>query len=209
LQLLPLVLGLLVASVGSGQVITRTGHYKVFPVVGTALATVAMVLLSTMGTQTTEVTVIAYMVVLGAGIGLSMQTLVLATQNVVPTRDLGAATSSISFFRSMGGSIGVAIFGALFNSALANRLADIDVPIGDASDLTPVVLRGLPPPERADVVSAFADSLTGVFLYAAPLVAVAFVLSWLLRETPLRTNRYNDVDSATAATEPTTLSAIP
>jgi EmrB/QacA subfamily drug resistance transporter len=209
LQLLPLVLGLLVASVGSGQVITRTGHYKVFPVVGTALATVAMVLLSTMGTQTTEVTVIAYMVVLGAGIGLSMQTLVLATQNVVPTRDLGAATSSISFFRSMGGSIGVAIFGALFNSALANRLADIDVPIGDASDLTPDVLRGLPPPERADVVSAFADSLTGVFLYAAPLVAVAFVLSWLLRETPLRTNRYNDVDSATAATEPTTLSAIP
>jgi hypothetical protein len=153
--------------------------------------------------------VIAYMVVLGAGIGLSMQTLVLATQNVVPTRDLGAATSSISFFRSMGGSIGVAIFGALFNSALANRLADIDVPIGDASDLTPDVLRGLPPPERADVVSAFADSLTGVFLYAAPLVAVAFVLSWLLRETPLRTNRYNDVDSATAATEPTTLSAIP
>ena len=208
LQLLPLVLGLLVASVGSGQVITRTGHYKVFPVAGTALATVAMVLLSTMGTQTTEVTVIAYMVVLGAGIGLSMQTLVLATQNVVPTRDLGAATSSISFFRSMGGSIGVAIFGALFNIALANSLADIDVSIGDASNLTPDVLRDLPPPERADVVSAFADSLTGVFLYAAPLVAAAFALSWLLRETPLRTTRYNDVDMAAAASEPSTLSAI-
>jgi MFS family permease len=198
LQLLPLLLGLLVASVGSGQVITRTGHYKVFPIVGTGLATVAMILLSTMGAETAETTVITYMVILGAGIGFSMQTLVLATQNVVPTRDLGAATSSVSFFRSMGGSIGVALFGALFNSALSARLAGIDVSVTESSNFTPDVLRDLPPGQRTEVVTAFAESLTGVFLYAAPLVAVAFALSWLLHETPLRTTRhFADVAAAT------------
>jgi EmrB/QacA subfamily drug resistance transporter len=186
LLLLPLILGLLTASVGSGQITTRTGRYKLFPVAGTAIATLSMVLLSTMGTDTSQGTVTVYMVLLGVGIGLSMQTLVLATQNVVPAQDLGAATSSVSFFRSMGGSIGVAVFGALFNSGLSSRLADIDVSIGEASTFTPESLGELAAGERAEVVAVFADSLTRVFLYAAPLVAFAFARSWLLREMPLR-----------------------
>jgi EmrB/QacA subfamily drug resistance transporter len=212
LLLLPLMLGLLTASAASGQVISRTGHYKVFPVVGTAVATVAMVLLSTMDVDTAEFTVIGYMVLLGIGIGLSMQTLVLATQNVVPGRDLGAATSSVTFFRSMGGSIGVALFGALFISALGDRLVGVEMSIGEASNFTPELLRGLPPAERSAVVTAFAESLTGVFLYAAPLVALGFALSWLLRETPLRTTtRHGDeaAPMATASPTPTTLSPTP
>ena len=138
LLLLPLMLGLLAASVGSGQVITRTGRYKVFPVVGMRARRGGDVPALDDGTRaTSQVTVIAYMVMLGAGIGLTMQTLVLATQNVVPTADLGAATSSVSFFRSMGGSIGVALFGALFNTGLAAHLADIDVSVGDAAQRSP------------------------------------------------------------------------
>jgi MFS family permease len=187
--LLPLMLGLLLASIGSGQVTTRTGRYKLFPVTGTALATTAMVLLSTMGTGTSQGTVTLYMVLLGAGIGLTMQTMVLATQNVVPVHDLGAATSSVSFFRSMGGSIGVAMFGALFNSGLRSRLEDVDgVAFGESSTFTTAALDGLTGGERTEVVSAFADSLTRVFLLTAPLLGLACFLTVLLRETPLRSS---------------------
>jgi EmrB/QacA subfamily drug resistance transporter len=206
LLLIPLMLGLLTASITAGQVISRTGHYKLFPVIGSALATLGMLLLSTMGAGTARATVIGYMVLLGAGIGASMQTLVLATQNVVPRRDLGAATSSVSFFRSMGGSIGVAMFGALFNSALRHRLDGAEVDVGETSTFTTDALRGLPDDERAIVVDAFAESLTSVFRYAVPFVAVAVVLSLLLRETPLRTTRdvrtpaLGDLETASVST---------
>jgi EmrB/QacA subfamily drug resistance transporter len=206
LLLIPLMLGLLTASISSGQVISRTGHYKLFPVIGSALATLAMLLLSMMGTDTSQATVIGYMVLLGAGLGFCLQTLVLATQNVVPRRDLGAATSSVSFFRSMGGSIGVAMFGALFNSALRHRLGETQVEIDDTSTFTTDALRDLPDAERAIVVDAFAESLTSVFRYAVPFVAVAVVLSLLLRETPLSTSRYTritapgELDSASVST---------
>ncbi|MPY95485.1 MAG: DHA2 family efflux MFS transporter permease subunit [Acidimicrobiia bacterium] len=186
LLLLPLMLGLLTASVASGQVISRTGRYKVFPVAGTALATLAMLLLSTMGTSTSQGSVTVYMVLLGAGIGLTMQTLVLATQNTVPAKDLGAATSSVSFFRSMGGSVGVALFGALFNSGLASRLDGLSIPVGEGSTFTPDALDALPADMAGQAVSAFADALTTVFRYAVPLVALAAVLTCLLREAPLR-----------------------
>lgn len=187
LLLLPLMLGLLLASVGSGQVITRTGRYKVFPIIGTALATVAMFLLSTMGAGTGQSTVTAYMVMLGVGIGFSMQTLVLATQNTVPTKDLGTATSSVTFFRSMGGSIGVAVFGALFNSSLSDHLGGATVSVGEGgSSFTPESLRALPPEALDRVVTAFAESLTSVFFVATPLIAVAFGITWFLKETPLR-----------------------
>jgi EmrB/QacA subfamily drug resistance transporter len=190
LLLLPLMLGLLVTSVGAGQVITRTGRYKFFPVAGTAIATVAMYLLSTMGTDTSQGTVTGYMVLLGAGIGFSMQTLILATQNSVPLKDLGAATSSVSFFRSMGGSIGVAVFGALFNNFLSSRISGLTVSVGEASEFSPESVRNLPPDALAQVAGAFAESLTQVFLIATPLLAVAFGITWLMREVPLRSSAH-------------------
>jgi len=186
LLLLPLMLGLLAASVGSGQVITRTGRYKLFPVVGTALAALAMFLMSTMGPSTSQATVTVYMVLLGVGIGFTMQTLILATQNTVPVKDLGTATSSVSFFRSMGGSIGVAVFGALFNNALAGRLDGLTVEVGEASTFTTESLRTLPAAAMREVVDAFSGSLTSVFAWATPLIVLGFVLTTLLRETPLR-----------------------
>jgi MFS family permease len=190
LLIMPLMLGLLAASVGSGQVITRTGRYKAFPVLGTGIAAIAMFLLSTMGTTTSQGTVTLYMVLLGVGIGFTMQTLILATQNTVPLEDLGAATSSVSFFRSMGGSIGVAVFGALFNSSLNQRIEDLSVPVGEASSFSTESLRALPPDTATLVIGAFSDALTSVFLVATPLIAIGFGLTWLLRETPLRSSAH-------------------
>jgi hypothetical protein len=170
-------------------VITRTGHYKEFPVVGCALAAGAVFLLSTMGPDTSQRTVTAYMVLLGVGIGLSMQVLVLAAQNAVPMRDIGAGTSSIAFFRSMGGSIGVAIFGAVFNNGLHDRLDGLDglsVSVGEGSGFRPEVLDQLAPAERATVIVAFSDSLTTVFLAAVPLLLIAVGIAVLMPHTKLR-----------------------
>ena len=127
------------------------------------------------------------MVVLGIGLGLTMQTLVLAVQNAVSTNELGVATSSVSFFRSMGGSIGVALFGALFNNLLADRLGQT-VAVGEGVAFTPETVRELPAAARETFVSGFADALTTMFLYASPLVALAFALTWFLREVPLRSS---------------------
>jgi EmrB/QacA subfamily drug resistance transporter len=160
LLLVPLMLGLLGASVLSGQVISRTGRYRVFPIAGTAIAAAGLFLLSTMDVGTSRLTSGIYMTVLGIGLGLTMQVLVVSTQNAVPVRDLGVATSTINFFRSVGGSVGVALFGALFNSRLAAS--------------------GSQAPE------AVANALTDVFLVAVPVMLAAFALTWLLREIPLR-----------------------
>lgn len=185
LLLLPLMVGLLGSSIASGQVISRTGRYKVFPVTGCAVATVGLYLLSTMGTATSQGTVTVYMVILGIGLGLTMQTLVLSVQNSVRISELGVATSSVSFFRSMGGAIGVALFGALFNNLLTDRLGPIGA-AAERSGFTPESIRRLPAAARSTFVIGVADALTTVFLYAAPLVLVGFGITWLLREVPLR-----------------------
>lgn len=185
LLLVPLMGGLLGASIVAGQVISRTGRYKFFPVVGTIIATVALALFSTMDVDTTQSRASLYMVVLGVGIGCTMQVLVLATQSAVTRDNLGAATSAVSFFRSMGGAIGVAIFGALFNSGLGRRLDGFSIEVGEGSTFTPAELDQLDPAERADAVAAFADSLTAVFLIAAPVMAVGVILTLALRETKL------------------------
>jgi hypothetical protein len=143
-----------------------------------------------MGTDTSPATVTVYMVLLGVGIGFTMQTLVLATQNAVPAADLGAATSSVSFFRSMGGSIGVALFGALFNAALTTRLGGIAISAREASSFTPERLAQLPAGVAQDVANAFAGALTTVFLYSVPVIVVAVGLSLLLRELPLRSTTH-------------------
>lgn len=127
------------------------------------------------------------MIVLGVGIGLTMQTLVLAVQNAVERSELGVATSSVSFFRSMGGSIGVALFGALFNNMLADRVGRTAV-TGEGGAFSVESIRALPEAARTVYVSAFAESLTTVFLWATPLIVLAFALTWLLHEVPLKTS---------------------
>jgi EmrB/QacA subfamily drug resistance transporter len=186
LVLVPLMLGLLVASVFSGRVITSTGHYRVFPITGMGVAIVGMLLLSTMTSGTSRVESGLFMVVLGVGIGLVMQVLVLATQNSVAVRDLGVATSTVSFFRSVGGSVGVALFGAMFNARLLHYLNDGAAASIDPSSVRPETLGALPPDVRTTYVDAFAHALTDVFLYAVPVVVIGFVLSWMIREIPLR-----------------------
>jgi MFS family permease len=181
LLMVPLMAGLLGASMMVGQVISRTGRYRPFPIAGTAVGSVGLYLLSTMQPSTSTAVSGLYMLILGIGIGLVMQVLVIAVQNEVRKEDLGVATSSVSFFRSVGGSVGVAAFGAVFNNRLAVLLA------GSATKhITPQAIRALPPVEQSHVIHAFADAITDVFLYAAPLMAIGFLLTWFLEEVPLR-----------------------
>jgi EmrB/QacA subfamily drug resistance transporter len=204
LLLLPLMFGLLGASTLSGQLISRTGRYKIFPVAGTAIASAGMWLLSTMTPTTGRATSTLYMVVVGIGIGLVMQVVIMATQNAVDRRDLGIATGTVSFFRSVGGSFGVAVFGAIFTSRLTSELArrlPADVLArarasggGSAtSSLSPKALDALPPSLREGFVQAFSHALTATFRYAVPCILVAFLITWLLKEQPLRqTTRADD-----------------
>jgi len=197
LLLVPLMVGLLTSSIISGQVISRTGHYKSFPIAGCTLATIAMLMLSTMGTETARTTASSYMVLLGVGIGLTMQVLVLATQNAVSLDDIGAGTSSVSFFRSMGGSVGVAVFGAIFNSGLRSKLSGLAVSVGEGSGFRPEALDRLAPADRAAAVDAFAEALTTVFFVAAPVMLAALVIVLALPARPLRST----VDPADHARE--------
>jgi EmrB/QacA subfamily drug resistance transporter len=200
LLMLPLMAGLLTASMVSGQVISRTGRYKVFPVTGTAIAAVAMLGLSTMNATTPRLVASAWMVVLGVGLGLVMQVMVLVTQNSVDRSVLGVATATVSFFRSVGGSVGIAVFGALFTSGLAHNLSH-DLPAGVAARLGAAgggslqTVATLPPDQQLAYKTAFADALTTVFSYAFPIMVVAFLLTWLLQEVPLRGQTHGAADT--------------
>jgi EmrB/QacA subfamily drug resistance transporter len=194
LKLLPLMGGVLTASIFSGRTISKLGRYRAFPIVGTAVMSVGMWMLSRIGVSTSYLSLSAAMVVLGAGLGLVMPVLVLAVQNAVDPRDLGTATSASTFFRSIGGSFGVAIFGAIFANRLAYWLPR-DLPGGaglhtwDAATLlhsSPARMRALPPAVHTGLIDAFAQSLHSVFLWAVPLSIVAFLVSLTLREVPLR-----------------------
>lgn len=200
LLLVPLMLGLIGASMISGAVISRTGRYKIFPVSGSAIAAVALFFMSTMGTTTGRSIVTVYMVLLGVGIGLCLQTMILAVQNAVQVAELGVATSAVSFFRSMGGSVGVALFGALFNNLLVDKLGP-DLAAGGRSAFTPAALAQLSDADRGRFIASFADSLTTVFFYATPLMVVAFVLTWLMHEVPLRSSVEHGAEGAAPAAE--------
>jgi len=192
LRLLPMMAGLLATSIGTGQLISRWGRYKVFPVAGTALMTAGLFLLSQIGPSTSFVLVSLYMFVLGAGIGATMQVLVIAVQNAVPYADLGAGTSGTTFFRSIGGSFGTAVFGAIFDHVLpgnvAGALHGLSLPagIGVTTGASPAALAALPPVLRAAFASGYSASIRTVFLAAVPVGAVAFALTWTLKELPLR-----------------------
>jgi EmrB/QacA subfamily drug resistance transporter len=180
LLLTPMMAGLLVTSIGSGQLISRFGRYKPFPIAGTALMTVALYLLSGISVSRPVWQTATDMVVLGLGLGMTMQVLVLAAQNAVPYELLGVATSASTLLRQVGGSIGVALFGAIFANHLHANLGAAGASISYAS---PEALhRELP----LASLTAFADSLQPVFAVAAAVSLVAFVLTWFLREVPLR-----------------------
>jgi EmrB/QacA subfamily drug resistance transporter len=191
LRLLPLMAGLLVAAIASGRIISRIGRYKIFPVVGTIVLVVGMFLLSRLGVGTAPWLASVYMAVVGVGIGLVMQVLVLVVQNDVRPRDIGVATSTATFFRSVGGSFGVAIFGAVFATRLADQLAQlprsVTARLGSGVHLQPEQAKHLPPLVHADFLQAFAHALHGVFLWGMALAAIPAVLAWLLKEVPLRT----------------------
>ena len=192
LRMVPLMLGLLSMSIFSGRMMSTTGRYRIFPIVGTAIAAFGLFLLSRIDVDTSFLAVAVFMAIVGIGMGLVMQTIVLAAQNAVDYKDLGTATAGVNFFRSMGGAFGVAIFGSI----LANRLdywlprlvppEALEGTSSEALTASPAVVRALPPPVLDGVTQAFANSLETVFLAAVPVALLAFAVSWLLREIPLR-----------------------
>jgi EmrB/QacA subfamily drug resistance transporter len=192
LQLLPLVLGMLCTYVPSGRLVARWGRYKVFPVMGTAIMSVGLLLLSTMNPSTSLLVSSLYMAVVGIGLGMVTQILVVAVQNAVPYDQLGTATSSATFFRSIGGAFGVALFGSILTWRLTVELPRYLSPIQlrsvSAKDLatSPAVLAKLPPAIHAGVVQAFSNSLDTVFLVGVPVGIAAFALTLFLEEVPLR-----------------------
>lgn len=193
LQLLSLMGGLLLASTGSGQAISRWGRYKVFPIVGTFLMTVGLFLMSQIGLTTGAGTIAGYLFVFGVGLGLVMQVLVVAVQNAVPYEQLGTATSGVTFLRMVGGSIGTAVFGAVFSNLVVTRvLAALPpgaVPANLASlmsSIDPTALAQLPAATYAGVVTGIVDTLETTFLIGLPIAALGFALSWLLPEIELR-----------------------
>ncbi|HZC40562.1 MAG TPA: MDR family MFS transporter [Streptosporangiaceae bacterium] len=192
LRLLPMMAGLLLTSIGTGRLVSRWGRYKIFPIIGTAVMTLGLYLLSLLTAATGTGPASLYMFVLGAGVGASMQVLVLAVQNAVGYSDLGTATAGATFFRSIGGSFGTAVFGAIFTGVLPHRLGTAlgghPLPPGltATSGASPAVLDRLPAPVHGAFVTAYASSLHTVFLAAVPVGALAFGLSWTLKEVPLR-----------------------
>ncbi|MDQ1038933.1 EmrB/QacA subfamily drug resistance transporter [Streptomyces sp. V3I8] len=192
-HMLPMVAGLLLSSTVSGQIVSRTGRWKVFPVVGTAVTALGLLLLHRLDVNSSTGEMSAYFLVFGLGLGLVMQVLVLIVQNAVSYEDLGVATSGATFFRSIGASFGVAVFGSVFASRLSDQLADVlrgrELPAGlspDALKSDPKIISELPAALRPPVVEAYATSITDVFLYAAPVAFVGFALAWFLREDKLR-----------------------
>jgi MFS family permease len=187
MQMIPMMGGMLVTSITSGQLISRTGRYKIFPILGTGVMSVGLFLLSRLTPQSTEITASLLLLVLGVGLGLVMQVLVIAVQNAVDYHDLGVATSGATLFRLVGGSLGTAILGAIFASRLAANLARSSPDGGGAAhNLSVQAMTRLPAATRAIYADAFTASLDTVFLVATIVCAIGFVLTWLLPERPLR-----------------------
>jgi EmrB/QacA subfamily drug resistance transporter len=191
LRMLPMMGGVVLASVASGQLISRTGRYRLYPLLGGALSTAGMVLLGRLTAHTSYLWQSVAMAVLGLGVGLVLPVLVLVVQNSVDRRDLGAATSANNYLRQIGGSVGAAVVGTLFNSRLTHQLAH-RLPHNGAlppvNSITPQLVRALPAPIRTAYVDSFAAALPRVFLYLAPVLALGFLFAFLLKETPLVTH---------------------
>jgi len=185
LHMTPMMLGVFASSITSGQIISRVGRYKIFPVVGTALMTVALLLLSTLEVETSARLAASYLLLLGLGLGMVMQILVMAVQNAVPYEQLGVATSGTTLFRSIGGSVGAALFGGIFAYFLETDLR-VAIPSVDGV-LDPTAIAALAEPARSQYLAEFVKALHPVFHTAAALSALAFLITLAIREVPLRT----------------------
>jgi len=187
MQLLPLMGGVLVSSIVCGRLISRMGRYRMFPIIGTFIASIALILLGTVSDTDPLYLIYVYAGLLGLGLGMVLQVLILATQNSVDRQYLGVATSGVTLFRSIGGSIGVSVFGAIFTNGLQSRLKDV-MPDGPRTprSLAPDAVRALPPAIHERYIQAFGSSLHTVYHVAAVVIAIAFLLAWWLRDVPLR-----------------------
>ena len=208
-HMLPMVLGLLITSTASGQIVSRTGRWKVFPIAGTGITALGLLLLHRLTETSSTWEMSVYFFVFGAGLGLVMQVLVLVVQNAVSYEDLGVATSGATFFRSIGASFGVAVFGTIFTSRLHAELdaalAGQTLPPGTGPDriaADPRAISALPADLQPSVLQAYATAITDVFLYAAPVVLVAFVTAWFLKEDKLRGSVTAPDTSQTLASNP-------
>jgi EmrB/QacA subfamily drug resistance transporter len=202
LKLIPFMIGIVTMSIVSGKLITKRGHYKRFPIIGLALMTIGLAMLATL-TETTSFWKLAiYAILIGAGLGLSMQTIVIALQNSVEFRDLGVATSANTFFRSIGATMGVALFGTVYASRLAHnlpieveklRVSNPAALVGatpekfEALKDNTAVLQTFAPELQAGIINAFVNSFQVVFLTSVPITIIGFFIAFMLRETPLRT----------------------
>ncbi|HEX5581640.1 MAG TPA: MFS transporter [Gemmatimonadaceae bacterium] len=191
LQMLPLMAGNLLTSIGSGQIISRTGRYRIFPIAGMALASGGLLLLSRVTPATPLLHTMGAMLLLGLGLGMVMQVLVIAVQNVVDYRDLGVATSGATLFRLVGGSLGTAILGAIFAARLSSNLARMLPPGtpgagGERIRISSALLERLSPALRATYIEAFTEAMATIFLAALGVGLVGFLFAWLMPEHPLR-----------------------
>ncbi|MDT9695385.1 MFS transporter [Streptomyces sp. P17] len=201
LLMLPMMGGIVGASIISGQLISHTGRYKIYPVLGGALSVVGMWLLSRLDADTPRLHYSIWMAVLGAGIGMVMPVLILAVQNSVRPADLGTATSANNYFRQIGGSVGAAIFGTLFAARLTDALTDrlparAGAELPDAESITPQVVHALPPALRDDYIQAYADAMPRIFLYLVPVLAVGLLIAFFLKEKPLVSHPTAETETA-------------
>ncbi|MBO0827441.1 MAG: MFS transporter [Streptosporangiales bacterium] len=199
--LMPMMLGAMVMSLVSGQIISRTGRYRALPIVGSAAMAAGMYLLSTLNENSAHLTTTLYMVVLGLGMGLLMQITRLLPQNSVEPADMGVASSTPQFFQTIGGSIGVSLFGAIFSSRLQDSLGSA---AGSGSGLDPAKIAGLPEAVRAAITHGVTYATHGVFLWAAAVGALAFLLAWGVKHVPLRGSQPATVEQD----EPKELAAV-
>lgn len=188
LLMLPMMGGIVAASIVSGRLISRTGRYKIYPVIGSAFSVAGMWLLSRLEADTPRLEYGIWQAVLGVGIGLVMPVLILAVQNAVPPADVGVATSANNYFRQIGGSVGAAVFGTLLTDRLTDALAD-RIPAGaglpDPESITPQLVHAMPPALRDGYIQAYADAMPRIFLYLVPVLALGLFIACFLKEKPL------------------------
>ncbi|QHC33738.1 DHA2 family efflux MFS transporter permease subunit [Streptomyces sp. HF10] len=205
LLMLPMTAGIVVASLLSGQLISHTGRYRIYPVLGSAVSVAGMWLLSRLDADTSRLQYSIWMAVLGAGIGLVMPVLVLAVQNSARPADLGTATSANNYFRQIGGSVGAAVFGTLFANRLARALRRELPPragarLPDPESLTPQLVHALPPALRDAYVRAYADAMPRIFLYLVPVLVLGLLIAFFLKEKPLVSHHATESDPDSAHT---------
>lgn len=198
LLMIPMMGGIVVSSVVSGQLISRTGHYRIYPILGAAIAAVGMWLLSQLQTDTSRFEYSVWQAVLGVGVGLVMPVLILAVQNSVQPSDLGTATSANTYFRQIGGSVGAAIFGTLFADRLTDALAD-RIPayagLPSAESITPQMVHAMPPALRDGYIQAYADAMPRIFLYLVPVLLLGLFIAFFLKEKPLVSHNASAAES--------------